>query len=226
MKELETERRTIDALQAENERLSADLQTYKQSFAAYKADADAALARLAAMEGPCRYGCQCSKHFAAGASPVEPAKAVNHSEQQRDRVQTQREEVQSDAYDQIDRYLRNSMDDVDYEIYSKALDVLAEGCTKAAQPSEDLLQDVAAYIGVGGYNGAIPQQLADRIRAEFDRLHQPVIPLQDEIEKLAHQRCKRYVHLDDTPYRFNGHTLMHFVMGITDVLTRKETNEQ
>lgn len=55
---------------------------------------------------------------------------------------------------------------------------------------------------------------------------QPVIPLQDEIEKLAHRRCKRYVHLDDTPYRFNEHTLMHFVMGITDILTRKETNEQ
>lgn len=36
--------------------------------------------------------------------------------------------------------------------------------------ADDLLQDVAAYIGVGGYNGATPQQLADRIRAEFDRL--------------------------------------------------------
>ncbi len=32
------------------------------------------------------------------------------------------------------------------------------------------LQDMAAYIGVGGYNGATPEQLIDRIHSEFKRL--------------------------------------------------------
>jgi len=49
---------------------------------------------------------------------------------------TQREESQSDAYDMILRYLRNNMDDIDFEIYSDALDVLAEGCAQAAQPAQ------------------------------------------------------------------------------------------
>lgn len=40
----------LEAAQAEIERLTLDLQTYKQSFAAYKADADQALARLAEIE--------------------------------------------------------------------------------------------------------------------------------------------------------------------------------
>ncbi len=49
---------------------------------------------------------------------------------------------QSDAYDMIDRYLRNNMDDVDYDIYSKALDVLAEGCAQAAQPAQPAWQPI------------------------------------------------------------------------------------
>lgn len=39
-----------------------------------------------------------------------------------------------------------------------------------ASPAEELLQDVTSYIGCGGYNGANLEQLADRIRDEFDRL--------------------------------------------------------
>ena len=38
------------------------------------------------------------------------------------------------------------------------------------QPAQDALQDIAAYIGVGGYNGATTEQLSERIRVEFDRL--------------------------------------------------------
>ena len=40
----------------------------------------------------------------------------------------------------------------------------------APQPAQDALQDIAAYIGVGGYNGATTEQLSERIRVEFDRL--------------------------------------------------------
>lgn len=39
-----------------------------------------------------------------------------------------------------------------------------------AQQAQDALQDIAAYIGVGGYNGATTEQLSERIRVEFDRL--------------------------------------------------------
>jgi hypothetical protein len=34
----------------------------------------------------------------------------------------------------------------------------------------DQLENIAAYIGVGGLSGANPQQLEARIKAEFDRL--------------------------------------------------------
>jgi hypothetical protein len=39
-----------------------------------------------------------------------------------------------------------------------------------APQAQDALQDIAAYIGVGGYNGATTEQLSERIRVEFDRL--------------------------------------------------------
>lgn len=39
-------------------------------------------------------------------------------------------------------------------------------------PSEELLRDVTSYIGCGDCNGASPEQLADRIRDEFDLLSQ------------------------------------------------------
>ena len=42
--------------------------------------------------------------------------------------------------------------------------------TAPAPQAQDALQDIAAYIGVGGYNGATTEQLSERIRVEFDRL--------------------------------------------------------
>jgi hypothetical protein len=47
---------------------------------------------------------------------------------------------------------------------------LRKALTEALDDSEIKLQDIAAYIGVGGHNGATPKQLAERICAEFDRL--------------------------------------------------------
>jgi hypothetical protein len=41
---------------------------------------------------------------------------------------------------------------------------------RAKEEAESLLQEVAACIGVGGYNGATPKQLAERICEEFERL--------------------------------------------------------
>ena len=35
---------------------------------------------------------------------------------------------------------------------------------------QDQLQDIAAFIGVGGYNGATTEQLIERIKSEFQRL--------------------------------------------------------
>jgi len=58
----------------------------------------------------------------------------------------------------------------------------------AMEDAESLLQDVSAYIGVGGFNGATPKQLSERICVEFERLNnkaqtaQPVRePLQDSL---------------------------------------------
>ena len=123
------------------------------------------------------------------------AKAVNHSEQQRDMVQTQHdftEKYRADARAAIKaggwhEAIRKCLPVAecfmgrDGEVINPApLDTLIAGDDRAiaplfvaAQPATDLLQDVAAYIGVGGYNGATPEQLADRIRAEFDRLQKP-----------------------------------------------------
>lgn len=48
---------------------------------------------------------------------------------------------------------------------------LRDGIAAAPAPqAQDALQDIAAYIGVGGYNGATTEQLSERIRVEFDRL--------------------------------------------------------
>jgi len=39
-----------------------------------------------------------------------------------------------------------------------------------------LLEDIASYIGVGGYSGYTDEcQLAERIKDEFDRLHEIII---------------------------------------------------
>jgi hypothetical protein len=44
---------------------------------------------------------------------------------------------------------------------------------------------------------------------------------QDQIEELAHRRCKRYIHIDtEAPYQFDGHTLMDFVRDVQVHATR------
>ena len=53
---------------------------------------------------------------------------------------------------------------------SKECEFCRDTAAPAPQPAQDALQDIAAYIGVGGYNGATTEQLSERIRVEFDRL--------------------------------------------------------
>jgi hypothetical protein len=39
---------------------------------------------------------------------------------------------------------------------------------------------------------------------------------QEQVEELAHRRCKRYIHIDtEAPYQFDGHTLMDFVRDVS-----------
>lgn len=133
-----------------------------------------------------------------GRAALAAAKAVNHIPDAGKMVQTQRE-----AFNFTEKYRADARAAIkaggwheairkclpvaecfmgrDGEVINPApLDTLIAGDDRAiaplfvaAQPATDLLQDVAAYIGVGGYNGATPEQLADRIRAEFDRLQKP-----------------------------------------------------
>jgi len=57
-----------------------------------------------------------------------------------------------------------------------------ETVDKAAQPL-DHLQDLSAFIGVGGYNGATTEQLVERIKAEFQRVTaQPLT--KEQVEKV------------------------------------------
>lgn len=54
--------------------------------------------------------------------------------------------------------------------------------THPAPHQLDALQDIAAFISVGGYNGATPEQLTQRIKDEFVRLiQQPPTPQQKSL---------------------------------------------
>lgn len=55
--------------------------------------------------------------------------------------------------------------------------------TSPQPESGELLQDIASFIGVGGYNGATTEQLTERIKDEFQRLTKPQ-PSESEAVKL------------------------------------------
>lgn len=49
-------------------------------------------------------------------------------------------------------------------------DQVRQAVADALAKQQDHLQDIAAFIGVGGYNGATTEQLIERIKGEFQRL--------------------------------------------------------
>ena len=67
--------------------------------------------------------------------------------------------------------------------------------THPAPHQLDALQDIAAFISVGGYNGATPEQLTQRIKDEFVRLiQQPSEPQQkpltdEQIDAIDQSMC-------------------------------------
>ena len=101
-------------------------------------------------------------------------------------------------------------------------------CAAAPAPqAQDALQDIAAYIGVGGYNGATTEQLSERIRVEFDRLAalQSAQPKQEPLRELtepqvhgiAHRKATRYTYIakpSEVMYGFSETHIVDFVRAI------------
>lgn len=61
------------------------------------------------------------------------------------------------------------------ELISRVISCVDPWPTRPAPAQQELddLQDIAAFIGVGGYNGATQEQLVQRIKDEFARLSAP-----------------------------------------------------
>lgn len=105
---------------------------------------------------------------------------------------------------------------------------VSNGDTAAPAPqAQDALQDIAAYIGVGGYNGATTEQLSERIRVEFDRLAalQSAPPKQEllreltepQVHGIAHRKATRYTYIakpSEVMYGFSETHIVDFVRAI------------
>lgn len=66
--------------------------------------------------------------------------------------------------------------------------ITALTASQAVEPVPNALENIASYLGLGGFNGATPEQLEGRIKAEFDRISALAKPLSDE--KIMDIACK------------------------------------
>jgi hypothetical protein len=81
----------------------------------------------------------------------------------------------------VDEAIRALLDDQTGDNATALVQAFLEAAPQAPAPERNYLQDIAACIGVGGYNGANDQQLYERICDEFARVTAPQAP--------AHTHC-------------------------------------